>query len=626
MNTHTNKIQKTGKHDVSNYNSNKISEKKSVFKIDDNRTEAVTQRLLQKMANNGVQTQKAVQLHSITNNRLINSIQKKKNEEEELAQGKFITIQKHGMEEEELLQGKFQTSQRKEIAEEEPIQGKFITVQRQDIEEEELLQGKFNTIQKKENNTGLPDNLKSGIENLSGISMDDVKVHYNSNKPATLQAHAYAQGTDIHVSPGQEKHVPHEAWHVVQQKQGRVKPTMQLKDNVNVNDDKGLEKEADVMGEKASSVKLLKEQVSPFLPSENISSNIQVSALKSGGDAIQRILNVNNAIIANDISDVTIKKAPVFKLWGLGNDTLIVKYERFMQAADFQNNNAYGKERERAIYDLASNSLKRVPNSVRLTVLEIQELKNLLNATQDGGMLKNLANDYINNNAPPGVFIKMPEVDVGESLGALIDAANAERSTAAPEAGPNRSKVRNIILDAKKLNHLGRIAAFDLLVGNTDRFRADGNTNYDNLDFSSDKGKTLPIDNFDPNGPIEDTPIWLANQGAILTNDQAMQNWAVLVIQNLFAASGEFLVETYQKQRLLKGPKTKEVSKSRQWSDIMDQRAKNLAYDFYTGMLLSLTLMKTKRLHLHGQATAVGASAETREIKGRLAARLAQLP
>jgi len=50
-------------------------------------------------------------------------------------------------------------------------------------------------------------------------------VHYNSDKPAQLQAHAYAQGTDIHLASGQEKHLPHEAWHVVQQKQGRVKPT-----------------------------------------------------------------------------------------------------------------------------------------------------------------------------------------------------------------------------------------------------------------------------------------------------------------------------------------------------------------------------------------------------------------
>lgn len=109
----------------------------------------------------------------------------------------------------------------------------------------------LSNIQLKKNHTGLPDKLKSGIENLSGHSLDDVKVHYNSSKPAQLQAHAYAQGTDIHLASGQEKHLPHEAWHVVQQKQGRVKPTMQMKGKVNINDNATLEKEADLMGAKA---------------------------------------------------------------------------------------------------------------------------------------------------------------------------------------------------------------------------------------------------------------------------------------------------------------------------------------------------------------------------------------
>lgn len=101
-----------------------------------------------------------------------------------------------------------------------------------------------------ENRTGLPDNLKAGIESLSGLSLDDVKVHYGSEKPAQLQAQAYTQGTQIHVAPGKEEHLAHEAWHVVQQKQGRVKPTMQMK-QARINDDAGLEKEADVMGERA---------------------------------------------------------------------------------------------------------------------------------------------------------------------------------------------------------------------------------------------------------------------------------------------------------------------------------------------------------------------------------------
>jgi hypothetical protein len=106
-------------------------------------------------------------------------------------------------------------------------------------------------IQRAENKTGLPNQLKGGIESLSGMSMDHVRVHYNSPKPAQLNAHAYAQGSDIHVAPGQQRHVPHEAWHVVQQAQGRVKPTMQLQSGVPVNDDTGLEREADRMGARA---------------------------------------------------------------------------------------------------------------------------------------------------------------------------------------------------------------------------------------------------------------------------------------------------------------------------------------------------------------------------------------
>lgn len=98
---------------------------------------------------------------------------------------------------------------------------------------------------------GLPNQLKAGIEGLSGMSMDHVKVHYNSSQPAQLNAHAYAQGHEIHLGPGQEKHLPHEAWHVVQQAQGRVRPTIQMMAGVKVNDDKSLEAEADLMGSRA---------------------------------------------------------------------------------------------------------------------------------------------------------------------------------------------------------------------------------------------------------------------------------------------------------------------------------------------------------------------------------------
>src|SRR5437762_370666 len=135
-------------------------------------------------------------------------------------------------------------------------------------------QGGTELAQRKENRTGLPDRLKAGAERLSGVSLDDVNVHYNSSQPAQLQALAYTQGTDIHVGPGQERHLAHEAWHVVQQKQGRVLPTLQAS-GVAINDDEGLEREADAQGARAI-------QGEPLSPGE-------VSPLQSSkSDVIQR--------------------------------------------------------------------------------------------------------------------------------------------------------------------------------------------------------------------------------------------------------------------------------------------------------------------------------------------------
>ena len=98
---------------------------------------------------------------------------------------------------------------------------------------------------------GLPGRLRAGVEGLSGLAMDDVRVHRNSSEPAKLGALAFTRGTEIHLGPGQEQHLPHEAWHVVQQKQGRVQATTQMK-GAAVNDDAGLEREADRMGAMAS--------------------------------------------------------------------------------------------------------------------------------------------------------------------------------------------------------------------------------------------------------------------------------------------------------------------------------------------------------------------------------------
>ena len=101
-----------------------------------------------------------------------------------------------------------------------------------------------------ENHTGMPNQLKSGLEHLSGLDLSGIRVYYNSPKPAQISALAYTQGQQIYLGPSQEQHMPHEGWHAVQQLQGRVTPTLQGK-GWRMNDDTRLEHEADVMGQQA---------------------------------------------------------------------------------------------------------------------------------------------------------------------------------------------------------------------------------------------------------------------------------------------------------------------------------------------------------------------------------------
>lgn len=99
--------------------------------------------------------------------------------------------------------------------------------------------------------TGLGARLRAGLESLSGFDLGGVRVHFNSARPAALHAAAYTQGTDVHLAPGHAHHLAHEGWHVVQQMEGRVRPTIRVAGSP-VNDDAALEREADVWGARAA--------------------------------------------------------------------------------------------------------------------------------------------------------------------------------------------------------------------------------------------------------------------------------------------------------------------------------------------------------------------------------------
>lgn len=135
---------------------------------------------------------------------------------------------------------------------------------------------------------GLPTQLKENMESMSGMDLSDVTVNYNSPKPKEMGALAYAQGNQIEIGPGQEKHLPHEAWHTVQQKQGRVQPNAQIQaKGLPLNNDLGLEKEADVMGEKASQGQA----------SGNLSELL--STIEVRDDVIQQQATLPNVVIGN---------------------------------------------------------------------------------------------------------------------------------------------------------------------------------------------------------------------------------------------------------------------------------------------------------------------------------------
>ena len=183
----------------------------------------------------------------ITDNRPISAVQRKivravqmKFTEPEPIQGKGI-VQRSELEDEELVQSK--PAVQREIDDEEEIQGKF--------KPSSLL------VQKKENQTGLSDHVKDRVESSFNTDFSDVRVHADSGKATQVGALAYTQGSDIHFAPGQfspesgsgRQLIGHELTHVVQQRQGRVRPTTEV-NGMPVNDSTSLEREADIQGRK----------------------------------------------------------------------------------------------------------------------------------------------------------------------------------------------------------------------------------------------------------------------------------------------------------------------------------------------------------------------------------------
>jgi outer membrane protein OmpA-like peptidoglycan-associated protein len=104
----------------------------------------------------------------------------------------------------------------------------------------------------------LPPDFRAEMESILGIDLAAVRVHEGGQATAA-GALAFTRGTDIHFAPGQydpdsergRDLLGHELAHVAQQARGAVAATMQV-GGMPVNDDPGLESEADRIGQVAA--------------------------------------------------------------------------------------------------------------------------------------------------------------------------------------------------------------------------------------------------------------------------------------------------------------------------------------------------------------------------------------
>jgi Domain of unknown function (DUF4157) len=104
----------------------------------------------------------------------------------------------------------------------------------------------------------LPGDTRAKMEAAFGADLSAVRIHEDATA-GEAGAEAYTRGTDIHFAPGRYdpssssglELLGHELTHVVQQAEGRVAETVQHKGGA-MNDDAGLEREADTSGATAA--------------------------------------------------------------------------------------------------------------------------------------------------------------------------------------------------------------------------------------------------------------------------------------------------------------------------------------------------------------------------------------
>lgn len=222
---------------------------------------------------------------------------------------------------------------------------------------------------------------------------------------------------------------------------------------------------------------------------QRLAGNAITLRVLGGSAPLQRQLVYNQPLQAADIQIVTeLKAGSVWRLESANGDRIVVKAEVYNP-----NEGAGPYAARHAVTTEFAPQLPGAPDVVPLPGPD-QTVLNGLPAGTPGGGLASLKATLAG--APNTMMFKAQHVDVGKSLGDVF----MPRQGAVPIApAPYIAHLKKGSVHLQ----LGRIAAFDLMLGNTDRFRVDHgapSANLDNLDFTAHG--PAAIDNVDPNSDL----------------------------------------------------------------------------------------------------------------------------
>ncbi|PUB14783.1 hypothetical protein [Yoonia sediminilitoris] len=353
--------------------------------------------------------------------------------------------------------------------------------------------------------------------------------------------------------------------------------------------------------------------------------SLQQSA--SEGGPIQRVLGYNQAIAKADVANVSKLAHKVWLLEGpqvQGNaPSVVIKLElRVSQGeamTDFRAREGITREMGAMVLDGVPGANPASAND--LAVIGTLDNANCLNV-QAQNELAELKAELNGQNAAQTVVIKVAKVaNIPKSVGDQIFEAKQQMQANLSKGGKVKSvgntaagvnAVARNILQLPVATSLGKMAAFDLIVGNFDRFSHDGTINIQNLEVFGNQA--LGLDNLNPYGAIRG--IDPGNQGAgvvtlpwpggsIVTDTSKINVYAkriqgdILKSVDLFGAVADELGPT--------GLATWQIT-------------------FINGLIAAIRTLKHHETSLRQRLVQQAGSAEDRQAWTIMADRLAQIP